>query len=196
MIITRGTRKIIAFTVIVSMLLTLGATPTFAASASPKVEDVEYKGKGVVEVDFVGHVKYKKAKVTLKDNKGKKYRAKILKRDDDEIKFKIKNYKAGRTYTATISGVKKWKAKKYTKVKSRVRINKSGKLITAAQAKAIALKDAGLSESQVRYLHVEKDYDDGRYVYEVEFNYGYYEYSYEILASTGRILDREIDYDD
>ena len=191
----RMAKKITAVTLTMVMLLTVGATPTFAASA-PRVEDVEYKGKGVVEVDFVGDVQYKRVKVTLKDNKGKKYRARILKRDDDDIKFKIKKYKKGRTYRITISGVKYRGAGKYTKIKTKVRINKGGKHITAAKAKSIALKNAGLKASQVYGMHVEKDYDDGRYVYDVEFNRGYYEYSYEIHATTGRILDKEIDYDD
>ena len=75
-------------------------------------------------------------------------------------------------------------------------IKKASKHITAANAKAIALKNAGLKASQVYGMHVEKDYDDGRYVYEVEFKRGNYEYSYEIHATTGRILDKEIDYDD
>ena len=189
-------KKCMAFSLVLAMMLTVGATPTFAASAAPKVEDVDYKGKGVVEVEFFGKVKYKNAKVTLKDNKGKKYKARILERDNDDIKFKIKNYKKGRTYKITITGVKKRGAAKYTKVKTKVSIKKTGKHITAAKAKAIALKNAGLKASQVYGMHVEKDYDDGRYVYEVEFNRGNYEYSYEIHATTGKILDKEIDYDD
>ena len=188
-------KKITVFSLMVTMLFTAGAVPTFAAPAGPRVEDVEYKGNGVVEVDFVGDVKYKRTKITLKDNKGKKYKARIIKRDNDDIKFKIKKYKKGRTYRITISGIKRWNASKYTKVKAKVKIRKGSKKITAAKAKAIALKDAGLKASQVRHLHVQKDYDDGMYIYEVEFRRGYYEYSYEISASTGGIIDRDIDYD-
>lgn len=189
-------KRSVVYSLVLAMLLTVGATPTFAASGAPGVEDVEYKGKGVVEVDFYGDVKYKRAKITVKDNKGKKYKARILKRDDDDIKFKIKKYKTGRNYKITISGVKKIGAKKYGKVRTKVKINKAGKYITAAKAKAIALQNAGLTASQVYGMRVEKDYDDGRYVYEVEFKYGWYEYSYEIHATTGRILDKDIEYDD
>lgn len=190
-------KKFTALSLIMAMFLTVGATPAFGASAAPRVEDVDYEGKGVVEVEFIGKVKYKNVKVTLKDNKGKKYSAKVLKRDRDDIKFRINKYKTGRTYTATISGVKKWSARKYTKVNAKVKIKAvSKKHITAAKAKSVALKNAGLKASQVRYMHVEKDYDDGRYIYEVEFKRGYYEYSYEIHATTGIILDKEIDYDD
>lgn len=189
-------KKCMVFSLVLAMLLTVGATPTFAASGAPGVEDVEYKGKGVVEVEFYGKVKYKNAKVTLKDNKGKRYKARILERDGDDIKFKIRKYKAGRNYKVTISGVKKMGAREYTKVKTKVRIKKTGKHIGVAKAKAIALKNAGLRSSQVYGMHVEKDYDDGRYVYEVEFYHGNYEYSYEIHATSGKILDKEIDYDD
>ncbi|HCE34134.1 MAG TPA: peptidase, partial [Clostridiales bacterium] len=38
---------------------------------------------------------------------------------------------------------------------------------------------------------IELDFDDGIYVYEVEFVSGGYEYEYEIDAKTGRILNFE-----
>ena len=64
------------------------------------------------------------------------------------------------------------------------------------EAKAIALKHAGLTESQVSRLKAEKDRDDGVVKYEVEFEKDRVEYDYEINAETGKILKAEKDYDD
>lgn len=69
------------------------------------------------------------------------------------------------------------------------------KKISALDAKAIALKHAGLTADQVKGLRAEYDWDDGRPEYEVEFRVGNWEYDYEIHAETGKILswDKEID---
>lgn len=68
--------------------------------------------------------------------------------------------------------------------------------ITAAEAKAIALKHAGLKESEVTRLKAERDRDDGIVKYDVEFEKGRMEYDYEIHAETGKILKAEKEYDD
>ena len=63
------------------------------------------------------------------------------------------------------------------------------------KAKAAALRHAGLTAAQVSRLHAELDREGGRYVYEVEFKYGGYEYSYDIDAANGAVLtfDKELD---
>lgn len=68
--------------------------------------------------------------------------------------------------------------------------------ITKEEAIAIALADAGFSESQVARLKAEFDYDDGRPEYEVEFQKDGFEYDYEIHAETGKILHKDKDRDD
>ena len=68
--------------------------------------------------------------------------------------------------------------------------------LTAEKAKAIALKHAGLKESEVTHLKAEKDRDDGRIKYDVEFQKGRMEYDYEIDAETGKILKADKEYDD
>ncbi len=68
--------------------------------------------------------------------------------------------------------------------------------ITADEAKNIALTHAGISASDARFEKTELDRDDGLLVYEVEFTSGRYEYSYEINAKTGKILDYEKEIDD
>ena len=63
--------------------------------------------------------------------------------------------------------------------------------ISASKAKSIALKDAGLSESQVYDLEVELDRDNGKLHYDVSFEKDGKDYDYEINASTGKIISVE-----
>ena len=64
--------------------------------------------------------------------------------------------------------------------------------ISLAQAKTIALTDAGLASSDViRYTKAELDHEDGTLVYEIEFYTASYKYEYEINAYTGAIHSRE-----
>ena len=62
------------------------------------------------------------------------------------------------------------------------------------EAKAVALKNAKLSENDVVFTKAKLDYDDGRAVYDIELYSGNKEYDYEIDANTGKILDRDIEY--
>ena len=59
--------------------------------------------------------------------------------------------------------------------------------LSAEEAKAIALKHAGLEAAQVKGLQAEYDVDDGVPEWEVEFYEGGMEYSYEIHAESGKI---------
>lgn len=68
--------------------------------------------------------------------------------------------------------------------------------LSLAEAKAVALRDAGLSESQVTMKKAKLDRDDGEDIYEIEFRYNGSDYEYEISASTGAILERDVDHDD
>lgn len=62
-------------------------------------------------------------------------------------------------------------------------------------AKAAALNHAGVSESQTAKMKVERDWDDGRLEYEVEFSVGRTEYEYTIDGVTGAVLEYERDED-
>ena len=68
--------------------------------------------------------------------------------------------------------------------------------ISEEKAKSIALEHAGFKESEVKFLHVELDYDDGVLRYEVDFRQGNVEYDYDIDANTGKILSYDKDIDD
>lgn len=62
-------------------------------------------------------------------------------------------------------------------------------IITADEAKAIALKHAGVTENEVRFIKAELDNDDGRYEYDIEFVANGMEYDYTVSATDGKILD-------
>ena len=68
--------------------------------------------------------------------------------------------------------------------------------ISKADAKQIALNNAGFTADQVRFTECHKDYEDGRQVNEVEFNKGGMEYEFDINADTGTVVDMDIDYPD
>lgn len=68
--------------------------------------------------------------------------------------------------------------------------------ITREEAINIALSEAGLLREQVRELEAERDYERGVLVYEVEFEHGRNEYSYEIRVSDGKVLTRSIEIND
>lgn len=166
-----------------------------AYAAAPSIDEVELKGKKKVEVDFHGDVEYKNVKVIVKNPGGKKYKAKFVKKDDDDITFVLRKHKAGKTYRFTIKGVRQQNTTKYGKVKGSVTIPKKNGYIGKKAALAIALKDAGLKKAQVRDTHVELDWEKGVRVYEVEFESGKYEYEYDIRATDGKILSKNKELD-
>ena len=73
---------------------------------------------------------------------------------------------------------------------------KKPELLSKDQAIAVALNHAGLDRDQVEFDDIERDEDDGRIIWEIEFDAGSYEYEYEIDAETGNILDHEKEFDD
>lgn len=65
--------------------------------------------------------------------------------------------------------------------------------ITAAKAKEIALKDAGIKKSKAVFTKTKLEKDDGIYEYEIEFYVGLTEYEYSVNAKTGAITEKDID---
>lgn len=63
--------------------------------------------------------------------------------------------------------------------------------ITANDAKQAALKHAGLDESQISDVDVDLDRDNGKLIYEVDFNSGDTEYDYDIDAETGEVISAD-----
>lgn len=90
--------------------------------------------------------------------------------------------------------VKKATTKKDTTAKKTKKVKKDK--ISKEKALDIALKDAGFTKDDISYSVVEQDYEDGRQVYEVEFQKGQKEYTYDIGIKSGKIFDRDVDIDD
>ena len=124
------------------LMLLLILVMSQAVMAAPKVKSIEYEGKGKFEISFKKKVQYKNLKITVKDNKGKKYRAKITEKDHDDVTFKISGYKRGRTYSWKLKGIRVKGKGKYTSVK--------GKASIPAAPSGIAVKD-------VNYDHKDKE---------------------------------------
>ena len=194
-----------AFISIICVTLTV-LTSTSAFATTPKKEDVEYKGSGKVEVEFIGNVSWKGTpKVTVKDTSGKTYKTSIISYDNDEIDFKIKSYKTGKKYNFIISKVRKKGTKKYGTVKGSVSIPKKVKKpISKAKAKSIALNHAAktykINKSKIYDYGIEKDTYKGKAVWEIDFeakkNGKKYSYEYKIQRSSGKILYYEQELDD
>ena len=177
------------------------ATHSTSFAAVPNIEQIEYEGKGRVEIDFRQDVRYNKSfKVIVKDNKGKKYSVKNIRKDEDEVKFTIKNYKKGRTYKITIKGVKKENTKSYGSITGKMKIPSGavGKKISSSKAVSIAKSNAKKwgAKSSFWDVDVESDRYAGQAVWEVSFNSGRYEYEYKIAKKGGKILHKEREYDD
>lgn len=69
-------------------------------------------------------------------------------------------------------------------------------LITEEEAKEIAIRKSGLKLSDIDFIEVELDLDNGIYEYSVEIKAGLKEYSADINAKDGKILTWEEDIDD
>lgn len=66
-------------------------------------------------------------------------------------------------------------------------------MISEEEAKSIALKDAGVKETDATILSVKQEIDDGVEEYEVDFKVGTTEYDYTIDAISGKILEKDVD---
>ena len=214
----------ILVTAVMTMTMVLaGAISTFAAA--PGIEEIEYKNNGRVEVEFHGKVKYRNAKVSVKDTSGKKYKVTAVRKDDDDIKFTIKYFKLGKTYKITISGVKTRGSKKFDKVTGRIKVPAAAKVakkkaavkvattkpsapaatatsIDAAAAIKIAQDHAAMTWGAASFWKVkaEPDIEYGQAVWEVEFNGTInnmpFEFDYDIAMNGGKILQAKHEFDD
>lgn len=187
----------------VFLAMTIQIMPAMAKT--PEKESVKYEGGGRVEVEFYGDVEWKNTKVKVKDTSGKRYKTTIIKYDDDEIEFKIKKYKKGKTYKFSISKVRRIGTGSYGTVKGKVKIPKEKTSISRSAAKKKAVNHAvshyNIKKSTIMDLSIEKDHYGGKAVWEIEFDAkkkgnGWCEYDYKISRSSGKILFHDEEYDD
>ena len=88
-----------------------------AGSEEILVEKVEYDARDKeVTIEFQSAVKWKKAKVNIKNGK-KEMVKRIAEKDRNEIEVKVKALTAGKTYTYTITGIARKGTKKYQTLK-------------------------------------------------------------------------------
>ena len=184
----------LAFAMAFSTLLVMPVS-----AAAPQKKSIKYEGYGKVELEFRSKVQWKNVKVTVKDNTGKSYSVKILDTDSDEIEFKILQYKQGRKYTCTVSGVRQKGNGSYGKVSGSVTIPTTK--VSERKAVSIALNDAvknyKIQKSDVKGIDLDIDKYKGKKVFEIEFyvkkNGRTREYEYKIDPANGKILYREAD---
>lgn len=67
--------------------------------------------------------------------------------------------------------------------------------ITMEEAKKVAAEYAGFSVSEVCFTDCERDWDDGRLEYELEFEQGKMEYECTVDGVTGDIMEFDVDQD-
>lgn len=89
-----------------------------------------------------------------------------------------------------VENVQKTEPVKNTKP-DKTNANNTDNIITKDEAKAAALKHAGLNTSDVKRIGIELDRERNGLVYEVDFDAGKYEYEYEINAENGKVIKSE-----
>ena len=186
--------SMLAFAMAFSTLLVMPVS-----AAAPQKKSIKYEGYGKVELEFRSKVQWKNAKVTVKDSTGKAYSVKILNKDNDEIEFKILQFKQGQKYTYTVSGVRQGRSGSYGKVSGSVTIPTTK--VSESKAVSIALNDAvkkyKIKKADAKGIDLDISRYRGKKVFEIEFrakkNGRMYEFEYKVDPATGKILKREID---
>ena len=111
-----------------------------------------------------------------------------------EIDFKTDEARYDTEVDATDGEILQWEVE--AKKNSEKQAQPTDKeVISLEKAKSIALKKAGLKEKDVVFEEAKLDYDNGRQVYDIEFRQDRVEYSAEIDAISGEILEWEKDVD-
>ena len=118
-----------------------------------------------------------------------------LDRDDGVQEYEVDFYTSDKEYDYEINAITgeiiSRESETFKNNSSAQQNQTSGDVITAEEARAAALADAGLSESEVTFTKTQLDRDDGVQEYEVDFYTSDKEYDYEINAITGEIISRE-----
>ncbi len=174
-----------------------------AATDPDEVENVKTssKAKTTVTLKWSKVPRATRYQVYLYDSAKGKYVRKVTVKSN---KATVKGLKAGKTYKFKVRAYFKSGDKKYygdfsdvisVKTKGTSSSSSSSSIISKSKAESVALNHAGLKKSQVRAFKCKLDREDGVQVYEVEFEYGRYDYDYCISAKTGKILEWEKDRD-
>ena len=118
--------------------------------------------------------------------------------EDVKLVYEIEFYKDGKKYKYEIDAKTNEIIKFDTDLKDNSqkdvkkkesKSNKNG--ISIEEAKNIALKHANINKSDAVFIKEETDYDDGIYVYEIEYQTEEMEYEFKIDADTGKVMEYE-----
>ncbi|MCR4564150.1 MAG: PepSY domain-containing protein [Clostridiales bacterium] len=156
-----------------------GISPEDAEASQAKF-DFE-KGKFVYEVEFISNGTKYEYTINSKDGTVIEKEEELLQKDESEKKENVteaddvdETDEKGNSETSTVSD--------------------STETISVNEAKAIALKKAGLTENEVVFSKAKLENENGKLVYEIEFTLaGKAEYEYDIDSATGEILDQSVE---
>ncbi len=105
-----------------SNFTTVKGTFRIAGKKEVLVEDVDFDREDKeVNFDFQGNVKWKNAKVVIKDSAGKNFVKRIKEKDNDGIEVKVKSLTSGKKYTYKITGAARKGSNKFKTVKGTFR---------------------------------------------------------------------------
>lgn len=162
---------------------------------SVALKDAGYKSSQVsylyAEPEYDDGVKYYDVSFSVKKSDGKVYEYDYEVRASDG-KILEKDYDV--EYVKSSSGAASSSAKSSSaaKASSSAKSSSAKADIGVQAAKQAAAKHFGFKADEVKYLEVNKDYDDGVAVYDVEFCEGFNEkFSCEVVASSGAVRDAE-----
>lgn len=110
-----------------------------------------------------------------------------------EFKFQTATYRFEVDIHARTGAVKDFEKKKLPTATGSTGGNTG---LEKAKQTAIAHAKKQASVSNLTVTKAKQDYEHGRTVYEIELRSGWLEFEYEIDASTGQILEWDMDYDD
>ncbi|MBR5536086.1 MAG: PepSY domain-containing protein [Clostridia bacterium] len=110
-----------------------------------------------------------------------------------EIDFKTDEARYDTEVDAVTGKISEWEIEAEKLVEKKE--EKTEGVITLEKAKKIALDKVGLKEADVVFEEARLGYDDGRQVYDIEFRHERVEYSFEINATDGKIIEWEKDND-
>ncbi len=163
---------------------------------SEKEKDDDYKLESSAAAELISKSEAKSKALSHAGVKADDIRDYSIELDDVEAVYEIEFKSGAYEYSYEISA-KSGKVIGSEKEKDDDYIPESSaatELISKSKAKSKALSHAGLSADDIIDYSIELDDDEA--VYEIEFKSGAYEYSYEIDAQSGKIIDSEKEKDD
>lgn len=166
---------------------------TEKSSQSAKSEKIDLdaaKEKAVKDAGFeINSVKFVKAKLD-RDNGKAVYEIEFT-ADGKEYEYDI-NASTGSIIDKDVENIKKAPAASKA-AKSETAKTSSNQSTDIEKAKQIALSDAGVSAADAKFIKAKADVDDGRKVFDIEFIAGSKEYEYEISASSGKVIEKDVE---